>query len=362
MRLLSLNVQNVRGLPNLRLQLDGKSIVIWGPNGVGKSSVVDAIEFLFTGRISRLAGEGTGGITLNQHGPHIDHTPESALVSATVQAEGFLEPISMARTMGKPDELECPSETAALLDEMCGTMRRGGAILTRRDILRYVTAKAGTRSDQIQELLNLKEIEATRSSLIRTQTELKRDEQKASEAMATAESNVNVILGHSKFTPERLSEVVNQCRSALGGDPTSEVRSSSLKAAINSPIQKPDHSPAIDLAHLQRILENITQATREDLRPERKRAEENLRKHLADLKANADLLNELGRLELTKHALRFVDHSTTECPVCGASWSEGHLRVHLTDKIETAGAAAAAKELVTKAAEALAAPARGASG
>ena len=76
MRLLELTVQNVRGLPYLNLSLDGKNVVIWGPNGSGKSCVVDAIDFLFTGKISRLMGEGTGGMNLARHGPHIDPRPK----------------------------------------------------------------------------------------------------------------------------------------------------------------------------------------------------------------------------------------------------------------------------------------------
>ena len=73
MRILELAVQNVRGLTDVHLVLDGQNLVIWGPNGAGKSCVVDAIDFLFTGRISRLMGDGTAGITLARHGPHIDH-------------------------------------------------------------------------------------------------------------------------------------------------------------------------------------------------------------------------------------------------------------------------------------------------
>ena len=108
MRLLSLTIQNVRGLPYMALQPDGKNLVIWGPNGAGKSCVVDAIDFVFTGRIARLVGEGTGGITLARHGPHIDHDPESAIVAATVELEGFAEPIDITRCMARPDELVCP--------------------------------------------------------------------------------------------------------------------------------------------------------------------------------------------------------------------------------------------------------------
>ena len=85
MRLLELEVQNIRGLRSLNLKPNGQNLVIWGPNGVGKSGVVDAIEFVLTGNIGRLAGEGTGGITLRKYGPHIDHDSESAVVEAVVK-------------------------------------------------------------------------------------------------------------------------------------------------------------------------------------------------------------------------------------------------------------------------------------
>ncbi len=148
MRLLDLMVQNVRGLPNIHLQPGGKNTVIWGPNGAGKSGVVDAIDFVLTGRISRLAGEGTRGITLARHGPHIDHDPESAVVTATVELPGFAEPLTLTRCMARPDEVECPKEAKATLAEIGTIVRKGGVILTRRDILRYVTAEAGTVVNQ----------------------------------------------------------------------------------------------------------------------------------------------------------------------------------------------------------------------
>ena len=72
MRLLELDVHNIRGICDLTLKPGGKNFVAWGPNGSGKSALVDAIDFLLTGRIARLIGKGTGGITLSEHGPHID--------------------------------------------------------------------------------------------------------------------------------------------------------------------------------------------------------------------------------------------------------------------------------------------------
>ena len=72
MKIQSLTINNVRGIRGLELVPAGQNLVVWGANGTGKSGVVDAIEFLFTGQISRLLGEGTAGITLLKHGRHVD--------------------------------------------------------------------------------------------------------------------------------------------------------------------------------------------------------------------------------------------------------------------------------------------------
>ena len=45
---------------------------MYGPNGSGKSSIVNAIDFLLTGKISRMAGEGTVGINFKKHGIHVN--------------------------------------------------------------------------------------------------------------------------------------------------------------------------------------------------------------------------------------------------------------------------------------------------
>src|SRR3546814_16430197 len=57
-----------------------------GPNGTGKSGIVDAIEFALTGSISRLSGEGTGDLSVKQHGPHVDfrNKPEQSMVTLDV--------------------------------------------------------------------------------------------------------------------------------------------------------------------------------------------------------------------------------------------------------------------------------------
>ena len=80
-----IHIQELRGIRDLRLKLGSKSFVICGPNGSGKSGVVDAIDFAFTGSISRLTGAGSGGLTLLKHGPHVHcrDDPGAARVAVT---------------------------------------------------------------------------------------------------------------------------------------------------------------------------------------------------------------------------------------------------------------------------------------
>ena len=150
-------------------------------------------------------GEGTGALSLARHGPHIDHDAQSALVSATVQLEGFPEPIELSRCMAQPSQLVCPDDARALVADTSELMNRGGVVLTRRDILRFVVAEGGKRADDIEVLLRLKDVDDVRSSLIRARTELGRKEKSARDAIETARAEVNVTLGLDKYSDEGLS-------------------------------------------------------------------------------------------------------------------------------------------------------------
>jgi ABC-type iron transport system FetAB ATPase subunit len=130
MRVLELEIHNIRGIPNLSLQPKGKNFVIWGPNGSGKSAVVDAIDFLLTGRVSRLTGKGTGGITLSKYGPHIDHKSEEALVRALVQLPVLTQPVELRRCMAHPTSLEYDKAAESYIMPIITLAQRGQYVLT----------------------------------------------------------------------------------------------------------------------------------------------------------------------------------------------------------------------------------------
>ena len=354
MNLIELKVENVRGLRDLHLQMDGKNVVISGANGAGKSCVVDAIDFLFTGNISRLTGAGTRGISLSRHGPHIDEQPKTARVTAAVRLEGLGAPVQIERCMDEPDLLICPDEARAPLNEVAALMQRGGVILTRRDILRYVTAEAGKRADEIELLLNLKDIDDVRSALQRAKTELSRDETASNQAIKTAQADVNVTLSLNSFSDEGLLQMVNELRETLGGTLLDLPKSAGLREGISPQSAFEPTSAAVNPVLIRAAMQNIQLQVAADLA----NADELLRRDVAELKANEALLEELERLELTEQAARFVDDSTTECPICGTEWPEGHLQQHLATKLAAARNAKLTRDNIQLTAEMIAAPAR----
>jgi predicted ATP-binding protein involved in virulence len=75
-RVREIQFANFRGLPNYSCLLKGRSIVVLGGNGKGKSGIVDGIEFLFSGTIARFHGEGTGNINSEEAICHVQKKGE----------------------------------------------------------------------------------------------------------------------------------------------------------------------------------------------------------------------------------------------------------------------------------------------
>ena len=63
-RIKTIHIEEFRGIRELDLDLASENFGICGPNGTGKSGVVDAIEFCLTGNVTRLSGSGAGELTV----------------------------------------------------------------------------------------------------------------------------------------------------------------------------------------------------------------------------------------------------------------------------------------------------------
>jgi energy-coupling factor transporter ATP-binding protein EcfA2 len=352
MRLLELEIHCVRGIPHLLLKPNGKNFVVWGPNGSGKSAVVDAIDFLLTGRISRLVGKGTGGITLSQHGPHIDHEPEEAIVRAVVQLPGLKEPVELERCMAHAATLKYEKSVASHLKPIITIAQRGQYVLTRRDILKYITAEAGTRAQEIQELLNITEIEAIRKALVRAENDLDKELQAAKRDVDKAKGAVNATVQEKTFHRDVVLKVVNQNRAVLGGNPISILHSTQLKAQLPPPAVAARERP-INVALLERDIQNLTGVMSSQNQKRVGKTDQELRSLLKTIRSDPQLLRSLSQVELTELGITLIDE-TGSCPLCDTPWPPGKLREHLEQKLSVAQVATQHQQRVTELAEAIA--------
>ena len=338
MRLIELEIHNVRGIPHLLLKPDGKNFVIWGPNGSGKSAVVDSIDFLLTGRISRLLGKGTGGITLSEHGPHIDHKPEEARVRAILALAGVATPVEIERCMGKPGTLKCDKTIRGCLQPILDLARRGQHVLTRREILKYITAEAGTRAQEIQALLNVSELEDIRKALVRTRNSLKTECGSAKKAVDTAKSAVNATLQEKTYREKTVLQFVNEKRKILGGQPISELRVESLKKDLIPPASLPSDK-VVNITIFERDVQNVRAAISNENQAKIANNDEKLRTLITTIRTDPDLQRELSHRELIQLGIPLIDESGS-CPLCDTSWPPGKLREYLEDRLKTAEVAA----------------------
>ena len=105
-RIETIHIQDFRGIRDLTLKLEGKNFAACGPNGTGKSGIVDAIEFALTGNISRLSGGGTGNLSVKTHGPHVDSRDQPERASVTLE-------ISIPSNGGKKASIQRRVKTAS---------------------------------------------------------------------------------------------------------------------------------------------------------------------------------------------------------------------------------------------------------
>ncbi len=149
MKLLELTIHNIRGIVDMTLSMGGENYLIWGGNGAGKSGAVDAIDFLLTGNISRLRGEGTDELSEKEHGPHINSDPSDAWVRGTIELADNSR-FQVYRSIDKASKPIITPTPPSSLELIFKFLEKRPSLLTRKDILRYIAAKAGSRSSAVQ--------------------------------------------------------------------------------------------------------------------------------------------------------------------------------------------------------------------
>jgi hypothetical protein len=150
-----LDVAGFRGIPlsGAALIFDKKSLLLFGENGTGKSSFVDAIEKVLCGRVGTLDGRAQG-ISSDRQGPHIRAGASGPSISLAFANPDFTYSLD-GQTSGIPQGLTGYLNAA----------KEDLFILRRRDILNFIDSQPRERYAYLRPFLPLVGVEEVENAM-----------------------------------------------------------------------------------------------------------------------------------------------------------------------------------------------------
>lgn len=342
----AISIREFRGIRELDLHLDQLSFVVLGPNGSGKSGVVDAIDFALTGSVARLAGAGTGGLTVLKHGPHVHQrdNPNAATVCLTIVHVASGQEARLSRCVKTPDQYVLEPTSPELEEAVKWASQHPEVTLARREVIKYVNAEPGRRAQEVQALLKLDRVDETRRLLRSALTQTSRAAAQAESEVTSAEDAMRRHLDVAKLLANEIVDTVNRHRAVLGLDSLSAVtEQTSLDADLDS-----EESTTFNRASALRDVAGLSEATTESATLSQ--AARELASALEGLRADPSILDALRHRELVKVGLPLA--TETACPLCDQPWhGEGSIQEHLNLKLARSQTAAEMQRSVRTAIE-----------
>ena len=180
-----LSVKNGRGIVNgPDLHFGSGGVLICGDNGTGKSSYVDALEKVLTGRCSSLDIQ-TQGLSWRQQGNHI-------LAKTDPEIELEITDGNRTHIVNLKSSL---SSCSYPLKPFLQAAREEGFVLRRRTLLNFIDAKPADRWKAVEAILNVAQFQRFEQELIALNKTFPGKIERAAECIQTNESEIRERLG-----------------------------------------------------------------------------------------------------------------------------------------------------------------------
>jgi hypothetical protein len=329
-KLESVHIEEVRGIRKLDLDFRCEKFAISGPNGSGKSGVIDAIEFGLTGNIGRLTGRGTKGLSVAEHGPHVDKSkfPDAAFVTLKVRLPSLEKSATITRKVNAPHKPKIEPADADIVAALQEVANHPEITLSRREILRFILVEPTKRSEEIQTILRLDQIGQTRSALNAAQNKLSATHKTATTQLQTARNALLTHVGIPALKTDELLAAVNERRAVLALPAITELRAETkLDAGLSEtakPVEFNKQSALRDMKALAEAARGFPALASEEVGA--------IIASVKQLEDDPALFSALQRRTFLERGLELTDGP--ECPLCDRPWGDQNtLRAHLKQKL-----------------------------
>lgn len=195
----SIRFEHFRGLPDSAVNLKGKSLVLLGSNGKGKSAVVDGIEFLFSGQVGRFVGTGTGSI---DHDDAIQHVKKRGVPKVTLS----LSPSNGVISRSLHAESLATTDRQSVKDYVANQPRVDAFILRRSKILDFVCDQDADRYRKFIQLIGVSHIDTLQRIFVDAEKQAKDSAQRARTAYLTKLAVFRDPV--ARFDPQNLDQII----------------------------------------------------------------------------------------------------------------------------------------------------------
>jgi hypothetical protein len=294
--------------------LKGKNLAVLGGNGKGKSGLVDGFEFVFSGRIGRFHGTGTGAIDSGDAVRHVSTKGEPVVELWFTPTNAFVR----RRLSGNSAEIPNRPTIQTYMDSHPPV---GAFILRRSQILDFISDQDATRYQKFIHLLGLSEIDALQRSFVDAAAEAEAIETRLARVLELQLAGFRDP--RSGWSPPNLVSLLNRCSEAA----------SPFSAGKLSKWDELD--PAIALLEAKRSpanrakLDALNRATVSLQRPLPSNIEELAESASVvhtELRALRSASDEAAKGAVIREGLAFFEAhpDITACPLCEQTLDEGY--------------------------------------
>lgn len=340
-----IKIEEFRGIRDLTIDLGSANFAVCGPNGTGKSGIVDALEFALTGTVSRLVGKGRGALSVKEHGPHVNCRthPEKAVVTLEVAIPSLGKNATITRNVKSAKAPKITPDDPTIRAVFEHVQRHPEFSLSRREIIKYVLAEPGVRAEEVQALLQLEKLDTTRKLLLKISNGVTRDLKALEGERDRSATHMMSALGISEVKASTLLTAVNVKRIALDLRPLTKLETTtSLRDGLET--QGGVSAPKVPKAQAKTDIADGLASLRAVKSPDTEAAWSGVIAALTALKENESKLADITRDGMLSTALSLFDEE--RCPVCEITWEPAEFRAVVEAQREQLKAAAADRKRV----------------
>lgn len=325
----SINITGIRGVKDkLPLNLDKNSILIYGENGTGKSSITDALEWFYKDRIEHLSGAEVG--------------TKNALrnIFLSENEEGKVEILYANKNLDNEKSISNSlsvynSNSSKEFSNYSAKSSNENLILRYRDLVLFITATKTEKLTYLQNIIGFSEVREIRALLKKFAGKYNKEIKQASfsNKKSQHQSILMECLGQNIVSPKQFFDACNKLIEPLKlGKKISSYKEA--KQFLKSIEEKEDSEQKELILFYNRIAETLAEIETDI--DEIQKVYKTYYKSFTELKKDADKLSKLQLLKLLTEGLNVLKKDVVKenfCPLCQQDKNKLQLIKELSQRI-----------------------------